>query len=184
MRLAELVAVSKAVADTSGRLEKIGHLAELLKRVPPAEIPIVIPFLSGSARQGRVGIGFAALGEARDVPAASEPSLDVSDVDAAFERIAALSGSGSASARIQTIRDLLRLATHDEQDFLVRLMFGELRQGALEGVLVEAVARPCSPAISRRSRAARLPKGTPRWTSSSSNPSSPSNRCWPIPPPT
>jgi DNA ligase 1 len=156
MRLAELVAVSKAVADTSGRLEKIGHLAELLKRVPPAEIPIVIPFLSGSARQGRVGIGFAALGEARDVPAASEPSLDVSDVDAAFERIAALSGSGSASARIQTIRDLLRLATHDEQDFLVRLMFGELRQGALEGVLVEAVARASGIPAARVRRATML----------------------------
>src|SRR5262245_3921107 len=141
MRLADLVASSKAVAETSGRLEKIGHLAELLKRVPPDEIPIVIPFLSGSTRQGRIGIGFAALGEARDVPAADSASLAVIDVDAAFDRIAALSGSGSSAARIQTIRDLLRRATPDEQDFLVRLMFGELRQGALEGVLLEAVAR-------------------------------------------
>src|SRR5919197_2938443 len=97
MRFAELVAVSRAVAETSGRLEKIGHLAALLTRVPPPELAIVIPFLSGSTRQGRIGIGGALLSEMRDVPAADAPTLELADVDAAIDRLAALSGAGSTA---------------------------------------------------------------------------------------
>ncbi|PYR07374.1 MAG: ATP-dependent DNA ligase [Acidobacteria bacterium] len=156
MRFAELVAVSRAVAETSGRLEKIGHLAALLARVPPAELAIVIPFLSGGTRQGRIGIGGALLSEMRDVPPAAVPRLDISDVDAAIDRLAALSGAGSTAARAQTLRELLGRATRDEQNFLIRLMFGELRQGALEGVLMDAVARASGIAPARVRRAAML----------------------------
>jgi DNA ligase-1 len=156
MRFAEIVAVSRAVAETSGRLEKIAHLASLLTRVPPAELAIVIPFLSGSTRQGRIGIGGALLSEMRDVPPADAPTLELADVDAAIDRLAALSGAGSTSARAQTLRELLGLATRDEQNFLIRLMFGELRQGALEGVLMDAVARAAGVTSARVRRAAML----------------------------
>jgi len=129
------------VGATSGRLEKIGHLADLLTRTPPDQIPTVIAFLSGSTLQGRIGIGGAALRAMRDVPAADAPTLDLADVNTAFDRIAGVSGAGSAHTRSQLLRDLLGRATDAEQDFLVRLLFGELRQGALEGVLTDAVAR-------------------------------------------
>ncbi len=141
MRLADLVSTSAAVAETSGRLEKIGRLADLLRRTPPEQIATVIAFLSGSTRQGRIGIGGAALHALRDVPAADSASLDVADVDAAFDRVAATSGRGSATTRDAALRQLLGRATRDEQDFLIRLLFGELRQGALEGVLTDAVAK-------------------------------------------
>jgi ATP-dependent DNA ligase I len=156
MRLADLVTVSGAVTQTSGRLRKIGHLADLLKRVPPAELPIAIPFLSGSLRQGRIGIGWALLSEMRDVPPAETPTLELLDVDAAFDRLAGASGAGSSSARAQRLRELLGRATRDEQGFLIRLLFGELRQGALEGVLVEAVARASGVASERIRRATML----------------------------
>ena len=151
-----MVAASEAVTNTSGRLEKIAHLADLLKRVPPEEVEIVVRFLSGSTRQGRVGIGYALLSQMRGVPPADAPTLDVRDVDAAFERVAAVSGAGSSAARGQLLRDLLSRATRSEQEFLVRLMSGELRQGALEGVLAEAVAKAASIAPARIRRAAML----------------------------
>jgi DNA ligase 1 len=155
VRLADLVQVSASVAATSGRLEKIGHLADLLRRVPPDELAIVIPYLSGDARQGRIGIGYAQLQALRDVPPAAS-SLDVRDVDAAFDRIAAASGAGSSSSRAQMLRELIGRATRDEQDFLIRLLVGELRQGALEGVLMDAVARASGVPLARIRKAAML----------------------------
>ena len=174
MRLAELVDVSRSVAETSGRLEKIDRLASLLNRLEPDEIEIAIAFLSGSPRQGRIGVGGAVVAAAHDVEPSPSPTLSLEDVDAAFERLASASGPGSASVRGQMLRDLFGRATREEQEFLVRLIFGELRQGALEGVLLEAVARasglracgarPCSPAPSRQSRARRCPPETPATT--------------------
>jgi ATP-dependent DNA ligase I len=156
VRLAEIVAASAAVAATAARLEKIGQLAALLPRVPPDEIAIVIPFLSGDTRQGRIGIGGALLSTLRDVPPAPGPSLEVADVDAAFHEIASTSGAGSSATRAQRLRQLFERATRDEQDFLIRLLFGELRQGALEGVLTEAVARAAGVAPAQVRRAAML----------------------------
>jgi len=156
MRLAEVVAASAAVAATSGRLEKISHLAALLQRVPRDELAIVIPFLSGEMRQGRIGIGGAALSALRDVPPADAPSLELGDVDRAFDRVAAASGAGSSASRAELLRQLLARATREEQGFLVRLLFGELRQGALEGVLADAVARASSVPLAQVRRAAML----------------------------
>lgn len=156
MRLAEVVSASARVAAAGGRLEKIDHLGELLRRTPPDQIAIVISFLSGSACQGRIGIGGAVLQTMRDVPPADAPALDLADVDAAFDRIAATSGAGSASTRAGILRALLARATLPEQDFLVRLIFGELRQGALEGVLTDAVARAASAPANDVRRAAML----------------------------
>src|SRR5207245_782118 len=115
-----------------------------------------IGFLSGAARQGRMGIGGALLSSMRDVPPAGTPSLELMDVDASFDRLAAASGAGSSAARADLLRQLLGRATRDEQDFLVRLLYGELRQGALEGVLADAVARSSGIAASRIRRAAML----------------------------
>jgi DNA ligase-1 len=156
MRVGEVAEVSRAVAGTAGRLEKIGHLAELLSRVPPDEIAIVIAFLSGEPRQGRMKIGGAVLSALRDVPPAEVPRLELRDVDALFDRIAGVSGAGSASGRTQLLRELMGRATAAEQDFLFRLLYGELRQGALEGVLTDAVARASGLSLARIRRAAML----------------------------
>jgi DNA ligase-1 len=141
MLLEELVGTSAAVAEASSRLVKISRLAELLGRVTPAEVETAIAFLSGELRQGRIGIGPAAIREARPPTAADSPALQLREVDDAFERISAITGRGAGDDRVRLLRELLTRATSAEQDFLIRLLFGELRQGALEGVLVEAVAR-------------------------------------------
>jgi DNA ligase-1 len=156
MHLGAVVALSRAVAGTAGRLDKIGLLADLLGRVPPDEVPIVIAFLSGEPRQGRMKIGGAVLSGLRDVPPAAAPRLELREVDALFDRIGALAGAGSATGRAQLLRELMAAATADEQDFLVRLLFGELRQGALEGVLTDAVARAAGIPAARIRRAAML----------------------------
>jgi DNA ligase 1 len=156
MRLDAVVDVSRAVAGTSSRLEKVGHLADLLRRVPPDEVAIVVAFLSGEPRQGRMKVGAAVLASARDVPAADAPRLGLWDVDVLFDRMSAIAGPGSAAARAALLRELMGAATAAEQDFLFRLLFGELRQGALEGVLVEAVARAAGIPAVRIRRAAML----------------------------
>ena len=140
MHFSEVVATSSAVAELSGRLDKIGRLADLLRRLQPEEIEPVASWLSGSARQGRVGLGYATI-SAVAANAAPDPSLTVGDVDRALEDLAGLSGAGVARARAHQLQSLFGRATRVEQDFLRRLLFGELRQGALEGVLIEAVAK-------------------------------------------
>ncbi len=156
MRLSEVVETSAAVARTTGRLEKVAQLAALLTKTPPDELAIVVTFLSGEIRQGRVGIGGAMLSAMRDVPPARDPELDLREVDAIFDRLAAATGQGSSEIRAQMLRQLFARATPDEQDFLVRLLFGELRQGALEGVLVDAVGRAAGIPAARIRRAAML----------------------------
>jgi DNA ligase-1 len=141
MLLHDLVTTSASVAEASARRSKIGLLADLLTRLAPDEIEIAIGMLSGEPRQGRMGIGYATLWSSKDTDAADTPTLRLVDVDDAFTDLAATKGSGAAAARQHRLRDLLRRATRPEQDFIVRLLFGELRQGALEGILVEAVAK-------------------------------------------
>ena len=140
MLLADLVATSRRVAETRSRSEKTGALADLLRRLSPEEIDIAVAFLSGHLRQGRIGIGGAAVRNALPGTAAVEPSLGLGEVDAAFERIASVSGAGSTAERGRLLSGLLARATRDEQDFLVRLIYGELRQGALAGLMAEALA--------------------------------------------
>jgi DNA ligase-1 len=154
--LSDLVSSSRAVAGSSSRLTKIDLLAALLKRTPLDQIETTIAFLSGGTRQGRIGVGGAQIGEARNAPPAEQPVLTVREVDEIFDRIARTSGAGSTAARSAQLRDLLSRATADEQDFLVRLLFGELRQGALEGVLMEAVAKAAAIPAAHVRRAAML----------------------------
>jgi len=138
--LHELVETSRTVAEDSGRRAKVSHLASLLRRLDTAEVEVAIAFLSGEPRQGRIGIGGSAIREAGSAPPAATPALQLRDVDERLARIAVVSGRGSSAERVRLLHDLLRQATAAEQQFLIRLLFGELRQGALEAVLADAVA--------------------------------------------
>jgi DNA ligase-1 len=141
MRLQQLVDASTAVAQTRGRLEKIAILAALLKKASPGEIRIAVSYLSGALLQGRVGVGWAVIAGMRDSPPAAESTLELHEAHDAFDRVACAKGAGVTRMRRQILKDLFARATSSEQDFLVRLISGELRQGALEGVLAEAVAK-------------------------------------------
>jgi len=137
--LADLVAVSEAVAATSARGAKIEALAGALRGAAPDEAAIAVAFLSGELRQRQIGVGWAAL---RELPApAAAPELTLAEVDAAFAAIGALAGPGSQAARRERLAALLGRATEPEQRFLRALLAGDLRQGALEGVMAEAAAR-------------------------------------------
>jgi len=137
--LAELVRVSDQVAATPSRLAKIRALADFLRPLAREEIEIALPYLSGDIRQGKLAVGYAALQAAR-ASAAGAPSLTLRDVDAAFAALKQVKGKGAAEGRAALLRELFARATSGEQDFLVRLIVGELRQGALEGIMIEALA--------------------------------------------
>ncbi|MBI5445085.1 MAG: ATP-dependent DNA ligase [Deltaproteobacteria bacterium] len=141
MLLAELAALSRRLAETRSRTRKITELADLLARLGGTEVEIGVSFLSGDLRQGKIGLGPAAVRRAAAAPAASEASLTLADADAAFGELARLTGPGSTAERTRRLSALFGRATAAEQEFLIRLVLGELRQGALEGFLVEAVAR-------------------------------------------
>ncbi|MHC4305414.1 MAG: ATP-dependent DNA ligase [Planctomycetota bacterium] len=141
MKLHELVETSRAVAGTSARLEKTERLASFLRRVEPGSIDTAVAWLCGELRQGRIGVGSAAFRDAFPETPADEPTLTLDETDRVFAQIAAVSGRGSTAERRRLLTALLARATRPEQEFLVKLVFGELRQGALEGVMVEAVAR-------------------------------------------
>lgn len=141
MLFQELVQTSRRVAATRGRLAKIELLADLLKRAGPEEIEIAIAFLSGSLRQGRIGIGYATLQVAKPEHAADAPSLELDALDGALQRLATATGKGSAREKERILGELFSRGTAEEQEFLLRLLTGELRQGALEGLVTEAVAR-------------------------------------------
>ena len=139
MHLRDLVETSQAVAATRARGAKVQAIAALLARAAPEEIPAAVAFLSGELLQRQIGVGHALL---RDLPApAAEPSLTVAEVDATFASIGALAGPGSQRARREALHALLARADADEQRFLVRLLAGDLGQGALAGIMAEAVAR-------------------------------------------
>ena len=156
MKLGDLVATSNTIGATSSRLRKTELLASLLRAAEPTEIAIAIGFLTGWPRQGRIGIGWATLDAARPPNAAPEPSLTLADVDTTFTALKAVRGNNSAAHRRQLLGDLMARATSEEQQFLFALAIGEVRQGALEGVMAEAVARAASLPPDRVRRAAML----------------------------
>jgi DNA ligase 1 len=139
MLLAEIVQTSQRVALTRSRRQKIVELSNALRAAPVDEIPVVAGLLSGEPRQGRVGVGWATVA-ATDATPAAQPTLTITDVDSFLESVPTMTGPGSQSARRAALSNLMSAATRDEQVFLGRLLTGELRQGALEGVLVEAIA--------------------------------------------
>ena len=148
---AEVVEASGLVTATSSRSRKVTILAELLRRLEPDEVPIVVGFLSGIPRQGRIGVGYAAVYRT-DARPAGMASLTVHEVDTGISAIEAVTGSGSATERRELLDGLLSRATEPEGDFIRRLLTGELRQGALAGIMADAVAKAAEvpPALARR----------------------------------
>jgi DNA ligase-1 len=169
--LHELACTSAAVAGVPARRAKIEEISRLLTAASSGEVPVAVAFLSGELRQRQIGVGYAALGDLfrsagpnpagpapggplagrpDDLPLAStarqpgpftEPSLTLADTDAAFEAIGAITGQGAQSERRRLLAALLGRATDSERSFLIRLLAGDLRQGALEGIMTEAIAR-------------------------------------------
>jgi DNA ligase-1 len=138
--LADVVATSDAIAATRARSAKVEALAGLLARVEPDEIEAVVGFLSGEVRQGRIGIGWATVASIDAAPAAT-PSLTVVGVDGTLDALATTAGPGSTERRAGLLRSLFEQATAEEGRFLGRLLTGELRQGALEGLMTDAIAK-------------------------------------------
>nr|WP_201469166.1 ATP-dependent DNA ligase [Microbacterium hydrocarbonoxydans] len=155
MLLSELVSTAEEVTATASRLAKIDALARLLTRADADDVPALVGLLLATPRQGRLGVGWRGVA-ALEVHHADEPTLSISDVDRAFEALTGSSGSGSAAARSAILSALASQATASEWDLLSRAMLGELRTGALGGVLLDAIARAADrPAASVR-RAAML----------------------------
>ncbi len=139
MLLSEIALVSTDVAATSSRLAKIERLSACLAQASPDEVAIAVAYLSGVLPQGTVGVGWASL---RDLPASAESaSLELLEVDATITRLQAISGAGSQAARRSELEGVFSRATEAEQRLLTGLLLGELRQGALEGVMTDAVAK-------------------------------------------
>ena len=164
--LLDLVSTSQRVGATSARLAKNRELAAFLRALQPEEIETAVHYLSGELPQGRIGIGYSVLKTA----AASSPtsaespsttvspttteSLSITELDHTLTELAGIRGSGSAARRAQVLRDLFSRATTAERDFLLRLMVGELRQGALAGVMVDAIAAAAEIPVAQVRRAA------------------------------
>jgi DNA ligase-1 len=149
--LADVVTASRQVAVTSSRSRKVAILAELLSRLDASEVAICVGFLSGVPRQGRVGVGYSTI-YGIEVRPAGEAPLTVTDIDRVIADIEDATGSGSATRRKQLLGELLGRSTEQEADFIRRLLTGELRQGALAGLMADAVAKAAgvSGAIARR----------------------------------
>ncbi|HEY1916802.1 MAG TPA: ATP-dependent DNA ligase [Streptosporangiaceae bacterium] len=167
MLLNEIALVSAEVAQVSGRRAKIDLIAGLLARAEGAEVPLAVAFLSGELRQRQIGVGYAALSDLlaprpepdgpapaaaatepepaepvpQATPAAAAPELTVAEADQAFDAIGQVTGAGSQAERRRLLAALFARATEAERSFLIQLVAGELRQGALEGVMIEAVAQ-------------------------------------------
>jgi DNA ligase-1 len=156
VNLSDIVNTSTVVASTSSRGKKVELLADVLRRLAPNEIAIAIGFLTGWPRQGKLGIGWATLDAARPPNAAAEATLTVAEVDQAFTALKAVKGSNSAAQRRRLLGELMARATSAEQQFLFALGVGEVRQGALEGVMAEAVAKAANLPADRVRRAAML----------------------------
>jgi DNA ligase-1 len=140
MELHRIVETSRRVAASASRRDKIELLADCLARCEPPWVEAAVGVLSGAPRQGRTGIGYATLRAAQGGSAAT-PTLTLADLDLTLDRLVEVRGKGAGAERTRLLHELFARATAQEQDFLLRLLLGELRQGALEGLMAEAVAR-------------------------------------------
>lgn len=156
--LASLVETSQRVGAASGRLVKVRELAAFLRGLAPDEIETGAHYLSGEIQQGRIGIGYAALRTAASSTPAEVGTLLLVEVDGLLTSLAAIRGAGSTAARSGALASLFSRATLDEQQFLLRLLTGELRQGALAGVMVDAIASAAAIPVALVRRAAMYSK--------------------------
>jgi DNA ligase-1 len=158
--LADLVATSQRVGATPARSAKVRELADLLRRLPPEEIALGVHYLSGDIPQGRFGIGYAALQAVSAGAAQAAPVLTLADLDRCLTEIAGMRGAGSTGRRAAALRTLFVQATLPEREFLIRLLTGELRQGALAGIMLDAIAAAADiPAAQLRRAAMYAPLG-------------------------
>jgi DNA ligase-1 len=155
---ANLVATSQRVGAVSGRLAKIRELAAFLRSLPPEEIETGAHYLSGEIQQGRIGIGYATLRTAADSAPAESERISLGEVDTQLSELAGIRGTGSTAKRGAVLSGLFSRATREEQQFLLRLLTGELRQGALAGVMVDAIAAAAAIDVTAVRRAAMYSK--------------------------
>ena len=152
----ELAAASEAVAATGRRNEKVGRLADVLRRLDPTEVVPATAMLVGTTPHGRIGVGWASLSAVRDVLPAPAPTLTVGEVAGAIEALAGMSGDGVVAARRRALAELYGRATEREQRLLSGVLGGELRQGALDGVLTSAIAAAADVPVAAVRRAAMM----------------------------
>ena len=154
--LAELVDASSRVGGTSSRLAKVREIARVLAELSPEEIGVGVSYLAGVLPQGRIGLGYAALQAAAAAagPAPEQPGLSIEETNRHMAELAVIRGSGSAARRGTALDDLFSRATTAERAFLLRLLVGELRQGALAGVMVDAIAAASGIPVAQVRRAA------------------------------
>ncbi len=155
MLLARVVGTSQRIAETSKRLEKISLLSALLRELNGDEIEIVTAILSGRIRQGRIGLGYQSIREAA-MPPAAEPTIALLELDQTFDAIARAEGRGSGQRRRELLQELLSRATEPEQQFIAEVLLGGLRQGALEGIMLDALAKASGVNLDRVRQAAMV----------------------------
>ncbi|HEY6926093.1 MAG TPA: hypothetical protein VI653_21605, partial [Steroidobacteraceae bacterium] len=156
--LITLVGASQRVSANSARSTKIRELASYLKTLAADEIEIAVHYLSGETPQGRIGIGYSTLRAAASSPPAQAGTLTLTELDHALTTLAAIRGAGSTGRRAEALRNLFSRATSDEQTFLLHLLVGELRQGALAGAMVDAIAAASQVPVSQIRRAVMYSK--------------------------
>jgi len=137
-RLVELVATSAAVTATSSRRAKIDALARLLRTLDPDEVVVAVALLTGAPRQGRIGVAWARASTLTGSAAA--PRVEITELDDGLARLETCRGAGSERRRAGILADLGSRLTDAEAAFVRRLLTGELRQGALAGIVSDAVA--------------------------------------------
>jgi DNA ligase-1 len=158
--LAELVGTSARVGGTSSRLSKVREIANLLAALTADEVTVGVSYLAGELPQGRIGIGYSALAAAAGAAGRQpeQPTLSIAQTDRHVAELAQIRGSGAAARRGRTLADLFSKATAEERTFLVRLLMGELRQGALAGVMIDAIATASGVPVAEVRRAAMYAK--------------------------
>ena len=155
MRFVELATVSEQLVATSKRSEKAALLASLLRSLTPDEVVVATGMLTGVPRQGRIGVGWSALSKLGAV-SADEPTLEIMQVDRWLTDLASVSGAGSTATRQSMLRSVFERAAATEQRLLRGVLGGELRQGALDGVMIEAIAKGAGVPIDEARRAHML----------------------------
>lgn len=156
--LNDLVETSQRVGASSARSTKIRELAAFLRTLAANEIELAVHYLSGEIPQGRIGIGYSALRAAASSPPSTAATLSLAELDHDLTALAGINGAGSAGRRAKSLTGLFARATPSEQDFLLRLLAGELRQGALAGVMVDAIAAAAAIPVPQVRRAAMYAK--------------------------
>jgi DNA ligase 1 len=152
--LSDLVATSSALAATSSRKAKVAALADLLRALDPDETVVAVAWLTGAPRQGRIGVGWARASQLSG--RADAPALAIGDLDDALTRLEACTGPGSEARRAAIISELGAGLTAAEAAFVGALLTGELRQGALAGLMTDAVAAATDVLLALVRRAAML----------------------------